>query len=383
MKQVFVLLLSIILFTATYSQNLTASINKVKLVFSLNEKGEPVYAVSFNDKPVIKPSQMGFVLSNNNNFSNNFELTGSDTTSKDTTWKPVWGEVKEIRDHYKQLTVHLKQKSSNRLLDIVFRVFADGVGFRYEFPLQTNLKYFIVSDELTQFTMAGDHKTFWIPGDYDSNEYPYTTSKLSEINNKQLVENSTAIAVRVAPDSFAVQTPLMMKSDDGLYINIHEAALVNYPAMQLHIDHASLILTSSLVPDAVGNKAYLHAPSHTPWRTIIVSDKAADILSSKIILNLNEPSAIANTSWITPMKFVGVWWEMQTGKGTWSYANNADDKDANGNLIPSGKHSANTTNVKRYIDFVSANNIKGVWLKDGIQVGKIGLETGKKMCLIL
>ena len=177
MKQVSVLLLSISFFTATYSQNLTASMDKVKLVFSLNEKGEPVYAVSFNDKPVIKPSQMGFVLSNDDNFSSNFGLTGSDTTSKDTTWKPVWGEVKEIRDHYKQLTVHLKQKNSNRLLDIVFRVFTDGVGFRYEFPLQTNLKYFIVSDELTQFAMAGDHKTFWIPGDYDTNEYPYTTSK--------------------------------------------------------------------------------------------------------------------------------------------------------------------------------------------------------------
>ncbi len=368
MKRIFILLFVIITAYSSFAQQLTASMNKVKLAFSLNETGTPVYAVSFNDKPVIKSSTLGFVLSNNDNFKNSFEVIGSDKKSQDTTWQPVWGEVKNIRDHYNQLIVHLKQKNTNRLLDIEFKVFADGVGFRYIFPLQPNLKYFIVSDELTQFALAGDHKTFWIPGDYDSNEYPYTTSKISEINNKALVDKSTDIAVRDAPDSFAVQTPLMMKSDDGLYINIHEAALLNYPAMQLHVDHASLTLSSNLVPDAVGNKAYLHAPFHTPWRTILVSDNAADILASKTILNLNEPSTITNTSWIKPMKFIGVWWEMQTGKGTWSYANTADDKDANGNLIASGKHSANTANVKRYIDFAAANNIQGV-LVEGWNVG--------------
>ncbi len=368
MKRTLIFLIGIIVAHSSFAQDLTASMDRIKLSFSLNENGTPIYSVAFNDKPVIKPSSLGFVFSNNDNFSNGFEITGSDKTSQDDTWQPVWGEVKNIRDHYNQLTVHLKQKNTNRLLDIEFRVFADGVGFRYVFPQQPDLKYFIVTDELTQFALAGDHKTFWIPGDYDSNEYPYTTSKISGINNKALVDKSTDIAVRDAPDSFAVQTPLMMKSDDGLYINIHEAALLNYPAMQLHVDHASLTLSSNLVPDAVGNKAYLHAPCHTPWRTIIVSDKATDILASKMILNLNAPSVIANTSWIKPMKFIGVWWEMQTGKGTWSYANTADDKDTNGNLIASGKHSANTANVKRYIDFAAANNIKGV-LVEGWNVG--------------
>ena len=193
------------------------------------------------------------------------------------------------------------------------------MAFRYEFPTQPNLKYFIVSDELTSFNLAGDHKTFWIPGDYDTNEYPYTTSKISEINNRQLVASSTDIAVRVAPDAHAVQTPLMMKTADGLYINIHEAALINFPAMQLHVDNSTYQLTASLVPDAVGNKSYMHAPFKTPWRTIMVSDKAADILASKLILNLNEPSKIDDTSWIRPMKFIGVWREMQTGKSTWNY----------------------------------------------------------------
>ena len=273
-----------------------------------------------------------------------------------------------IRNHYEQIIFHLKQKSSNRLLDIDFKVFDDGVGFRYEFPDQPNLKYFIVADELTHFNLAGDHKTFWIPGDYDSNEYPYTTSKISEIDNAPMVEKSTAIAVRDAPDRYAVQTPLMMKTNDGLYINIHEASLINYPAMQLHVDRQTYQLSSNLVPDAFGNKAYLHAPFHTPWRTVIVSDKATDILASKMILNLNDPSKIENTSWIKPMKFVGVWWEMQTGKGTWSYAASADAKDADGNLIPSGKHSANTANVKRYIDFASQNGIKGV-LVEGWNTG--------------
>ena len=242
------------------------------------------------------------------------------------------------------------------------------MGFRYEFPRQPGLKYFVVSDELTQFRLAGDHKTFWIPGDYDSNEYPYTTSKVSEIDNAALVAASTAIAVRVAPDRYSVQTPLMMKTADGLYLNIHEAAEVNYPAMQLHVDRATLTLTSALVPDAVGNKAYLHAPCHTPWRTIMVSDKAADILASKTILNLNEPSKLTNTDWIHPMKFVGVWWEMQTGKSTWNYSDYPDSLTASGALIPNGRHGANTANVKRYIDFAAANHIGGV-LVEGWNVG--------------
>lgn len=346
-----------------------AEMNKVKLDFMLDDEGRPQYAVWYGEKGVIKKSALGIALADDTAFDKNFETTGTEQMSVDETWKPVWGEVSQIRNHYQQLTVHLKQKAApHRLLDIVFRVFEDGVGFRYEFPAQPDLKYFIVSGELTQFNLTDDHKAFWIPGDYDTNEYPYTTSKISEVDNKQLVETSTAIAVRVAPDRYAVQTPLMLKSKDGLYINIHEAALVNYPAMQLHVDNHTYSLSVNLVPDAVGNKAYLHAPFHTPWRTIIVSDKAGDILTSKMILNLNEPSVIENTAWIKPMKFVGVWWEMQTGKSTWSYAANADSTTADGKLIPSGLHGANTANVKRYIDFAAQNNIDGV-LVEGWNTG--------------
>ena len=381
LKKAISILLASLLFVPAIAQQkngFSVSMNKVKLSFTLNEKGTPVYSITFNGKQVIKPSEMGLVFAkisgagfnfiDNDDFSSNFELINSEKKSVDESWKPVWGEESIIRNHYQQIIFHLKQKTTNRLLNIDFQVFEDGVGFRYEFPPQANLKYFIVADELTHFNLAGDHKTFWIPGDYDTNEYLYTTTKISEIDNRSMVENSPAIAVRDAPDPYAVQTPLMMKTDDGLYFNIHEAALINYPAMQLHVDRANYQLSVNLVPDAFGNKAYLHAPFHTPWRTIIVSDKATEILASKMILNLNEPSKIANTSWIKPMKFVGVWWKMQTGKGIWSYAASAHDTTSNGKLIPSGKHSANTENVKHYIDFAAANGIKGV-LVEGWNIG--------------
>ena len=372
MKYIYICLLSLVIFNSIKAQEnkaIQVSMNKVKLEFKLDAEGSPVYAVYYGDKPVIKPSSMGFTLANDSAFDKQFTMISSEQSSVDETWKPVWGEVSSIRNHYEQVTVHLKQKSSpNRLMNIIFRVFEDGVGFRYEFPRQPGLKYFVVSNELTGFNLTGDHKTFWIPGDYDTNEYPYTTSKLSEIDNLQLVTASTAIAVRVAPDRHAVQTPLMMKTADGLYINIHEAALVNFPAMQLHVDNDTYKLTASLVPDAVGNKAYVHAPYKTPWRTIIVSDKATDILASKMILNLNDPSKIENTSWIKPMKFVGVWWEMQTGKSTWNYSNDPDTLGADGKLIPNGRHAANTANVKRYIDFAAANGIDGV-LVEGWNTG--------------
>ncbi|RVU00676.1 glycoside hydrolase family 97 protein [Mucilaginibacter limnophilus] len=369
MKKIHLLLILLSVFTEAFTQDKVPAVTmgNVTLQFEITPDGVPGYSVSYAGKPVIKPSQLGFVLSGNDAFNKGFKITGINTKAVDENWRPVWGEVSSIRNNYKQLTVHLQQEGG-RMLDIVFRVFADGVGFRYEFPKQPGLKYFIVTDELTEFTMAGDHKTFWIPGDYDSNEYKYSTSKISQINNIKVVTDATDIAVRVAPDKYAVQTPLMMKSADGLYINIHEAALINYSSMQLHTDTALYKFTSSLVPDAVGNKAYLHAPFNTPWRTIIVSNKAVDVLASKIILNLNEPSAIANTEWIKPMKFVGVWWEMQTGKGTWSYATSVDDINADGSLKPSGAHSANTANVKRYIDFASANGIGGV-LVEGWNTG--------------
>lgn len=343
-----------------YAQELTAQQDRVKLTFSLDDNGTPQYAVYLGTQAIVKPSALGFVLQEDSTFYKQFKVTGHENRSVDEHWKPVWGEVNSIRNQYQELTVHLQQ--GDRLLNIVFRVFADGVGFRYEFPEQPSLNYFVVKEERTAFRLTGDHTAFWIPGDYDTNEYEYTTSKLSAINNRDIVAASTAIAVRVAPDAQAVQTPLMLKTSDGLYINIHEAALVNYSAMQLHVNRENYTLTSSLVPDAVGNLAYLHTPCTTPWRTILVSDKAADILSSKMILNLNEPSVIAQTDWIKPMKYVGVWWEMQTGKSTWSYAEDARHH------TPSGKHGANTANVKRYIDFAAANHIPGV-LVEGWNTG--------------
>jgi hypothetical protein len=345
------------------------SMGNVRLSFILDEKGTPAYSVFYKGQVVIRPSAMGFKLADDSTFSGNFEIKGTDSSATNTSWKPVWGEVNTITDRHRELVVHLQQKNTPfRMLNIIFRVFEDGIGFRYAFPKQAGLKYFVVTDELTRFNLDGDHKAFWIPGDYDSNEYLYTTSAVSAINNTKVVHAAADIAVKDVPDPYAVQTPLMLKTRQGLYINIHEAALVNYAAMQLHVDVKDFSLTSRLVPDAYGNKAYLHAPAVTPWRTIIVSDKATDILASKMILNLNEPTKLENTSWIKPMKFVGVWWEMQTGKGGWNYADNADDRDAGGKLIPNGRHAANTANVKRYIDFAAANNIQGV-LVEGWNTG--------------
>ena len=347
----------------------SAMMGKVQASFRVDENGTPQYNVSFGQQQVIKWSQLGFALANDADFFKNFEWLGSEKKSVDENWQPVWGEVKNIRNHYEQLTVHLHKKVRTDLfLNIIFRVFEDGVGFRYEFPKQTNLKYFVVKNEFTQFNFTGDHKAFWIPGDYDTNEYLYTTSSISDIDNTSIVKNSTDIAVRVAPDPYAVQTPLMLKTKDGLYINIHEAGLSGYPAMQLHVDRKKYSMSSSLVPGPTGDKAFLHAPFSTPWRTILLSDKATEILSSKMILNLNEPSVIKDPSWIKPMKFAGVWWEMQTNKSTWSYADYADSLSKNGQLIPHGKHGANTANVKRYIDFAAANNIKGV-LVEGWNIG--------------
>lgn len=368
MKKTGVFLIVILYMMPVMSQEFHATMHKIKLTFNLNGKGTAVYAVYYNDKPVIKPSELGFNIADAEPMYEGFELLGMDSLIVDQSWKPVWGEVNLIRDFHKQLTFHLIQKTSKRLLDIQFRIFEDGIGFRYIFPKQSRLRYFIISDERTKFNLDGDHKSFWIPGDYDTNEYPYTTSRISEIDNTEMVKSSTDICVRTVKDPHAVQTPLMMKTADGLYINIHEAALINYPAMQLHVNRAELQLSSSLVPDAYGNKAYVHAPFNTPWRTVIVSDKAADILSSKLILNLNEPSKIGNTSWIRPMKFVGVWWEMQTSKSGWNYSDYPDSTDARGQLIPNGKHGANTANVKRYIDFAANNGIRGV-LVEGWNTG--------------
>ncbi len=348
---------------------LTACQGKVKLTVALNPAGQPTYAVAYGVRLVVNASRLGIALQGGPGFDGPLVLAGSEVKDVDETWQPVWGEVKNIRNHYQQLTVHLRQpQMPGRRLDVVFRVFADGVGFRYEFPRQLALGNFVVSDELTEFALPADHQAFWIPGDYDTNEYYYTHSRLSAVDGTAQVKASTEIAVRVAPDAQVVATPLMLKSADGLYINIHEAAQLDYPAMQLHVDRASYRLTARLVPDAVGSKAFLHAPSHTPWRTIIVSDKATDILASKLIINLNEPSKLASTDWIKPMKFVGVWWEMQIGRTDWKYAASADTLDAKGQLIPTSRHGATTANVKRYIDFAAQHHIAGV-LVEGWNVG--------------
>ncbi|TYZ07425.1 glycoside hydrolase family 97 protein [Hymenobacter lutimineralis] len=345
---------------------LTARLDKVSLTFALSPAGQPTYTVSYGQRAVITPSRLGLELAGTPGFDGQLQLIGSEVKDADETWQPVWGEVKSIRNHYQQLTVHLRQaQAPGRQLDIVFRVFADGVGFRYEVPRQKDLTYFTVQGEKTEFNLTGNHKAFWIPGDYDSNEYTYTTSKLSEVNSADI----TPIQEKSAPNR--VQTPLMLKSDDGLYVNIHEAALVNYPALMLNVDTKTFGLTSQLVPSATGAAAYLQAPEHTPWRTVVVADNAPAVLASKLILNLNEPTTLTETSWIKPQKFVGVWWEMHVNKASWNYSDTGNLKLASTDwnaLKPNGRHGANTANVKRYIDFAAKNGIEGV-LVEGWNVG--------------
>lgn len=357
--------------TQTYTIQSPHSI--LRAGFSVNKKGQLAYQVSYKNKEVIKSSSMGFDLKESPSLKelppmkDNFAVSSVDSLLVNETWQPVWGEVKTIRNNYRQYVFHLIENDDlKRQLNIVFRVFDDGVGFRYEFPVQKNLNVFAVADELTQFHLTGNHKAFWIPGDYDSNEFQPVVSTLDDVNASN-GKDVNEIAFKTSIDNKTVQTPLMMKSDDGLYINIHEAALVDYPAMDLSINKSNYILSSTLVPDAYGTKAYLIAPAKTPWRTIIVSDKATDILASKMILNLNEPSKIKNTSWIKPMKFVGVWWEMHVGKSTWDYAGTQDASNAK-DLKPSGRHGATTKNVKRYIDFAAKNKIDGV-LVEGWNTG--------------
>lgn len=319
----------------------------LKLTIQYSISGQINYQLSYKNKIIIEPSLFGYSLNKPEILFNKFQINSIDSTEFNDTWKPVLGEVSEIRNHYKSLIIYLQQKENvKNLLNIEFRVFNDGVGFRYDFPSNSALKHIIVKDELTQFNLAGDHKTFWIPGDYDTNEYLYNTTKLSEINALNAAAKEPDIALKSVIGKNTVQTPLMMKTSNGIYINIHEAALINYPAMNLTLDKANFTFLSHLVPDAVGNKVYITAPFKTPWRTIIISDKSTDILASKLILNLNEPSKITDVSWIKPQKFIGVWWEMHTNKGSWDLA--------------SGKHAANTANVKKYIDFASQHGFDGV-----------------------
>ncbi|AIZ64308.1 alpha-glucosidase [Hymenobacter sp. DG25B] len=348
------------------AQTVHSPSNKLTLNFRLSPSGEPTYQLLFGTKPVLKPSKLGMLLQGQPGMDQGFTIAQTDSSQHDDTWTPVWGEVKQIRNHYKELAVTLAQSGQNGHRMVVrFRLYDDGLGFRYEFPEQPGLTYFTVQQEKTEFNLSGNHKTFWIPGDYDSNEYAYKTTRLSEIDAAAI----TPIQEKSAADR--VQTPLMMKADDGLYLNIHEAALVNYPAMMLTVNRQTFGLTSTLVPSVTGAAAYLQTPEHTPWRTIVVSDKAPEVLASKLILNLNEPTKLTDTDWIKPQKMVGVWWEMHVNKSSWNYSDTGNLKLADTNwsqLKPNGHHGANTANVKRYIDFAAKHGLQSV-LVEGWNVG--------------
>lgn len=363
--------LLVLAWTISHAQSISSPGGKLVLSFSLQREGEPTYRLTFGNKAVVQTSRLGIALKDLPPFDKGFVIAAQDTLTYDETWEPVWGEVRQIRNRYRELAVTLEQPAHrHRRMIIRFRLYDDGLGFRYEFPLQRNLDYFTVSDELTQFALTGDHTAFWIPGDYDTNEYAYTTSTLTAIDGTK-GRAADEIFAKTPIGRNAVQTPLLLKTNDGLYINLHEAALIDYPAMNLTVDQQTFILSAHLVPDAVGNKAYLQAPAKTPWRTIIVSNRAEEILASKVILNLNEPSVIDDTGWIKPQKYVGVWWELHVGKTTWNYSDTTNLKlrDADWNRIkPNGKHGATTARVKRYIDFAAEHGFRGV-LVEGWNVG--------------
>ena len=320
------------------------------------------YAVDYKGKNVVKESTLGFKLNVPDVVLDQFQITVVNKQTIDESWNPVWGEEKTIRNHCNEISLKLVS-AKDIVIIFIARVFDEGVAFRFEFPEQTSLKHFVIGDEKTQIALTGDHQAWWIPGDYDTNEYWYNQTKLSEVDAAG-GKLSAEIHAKTFFDRNAVQTPLMMKTTDGLYINIHEAALVNYPAMNLVLDKSNFIFQSHLVPDAVGNKAYLQTPSKTPWRTILISDKATEILASRMILNLNEPSKIANTEWIKPQKFVGVWWEMHVGISSWDFSGGQVGSQQ-ATKVP---HGANTANVKRYIDFAAKNNIQSV-LVEGWNTG--------------
>ena len=346
------------------SQQLKSPNGKFTMDFTLQNDGTPSYSLNYKDKAVIKPSKLGLELKNDKkSLLNDFTIIDSKTATFDETWKPVWGEVENIRNQYNELAVMLNQKETDRQIIVRFRLFNDGLGFRYEFPTQKNLVYFVIKEEKTQFAMTGNHTAFWIPGDYDTQEYDYTTSKLSEIRG--LTEK--AKTDNLSQTSFSptgVQTSLMLKTADGLYINLHEAALINYSCMHLNLDDKNMVFESWLTPDEKGDKGYIQAPAHSPWRTVIVSDDAREILASKMTLNLNDPCKIEDTSWIKPIKYVGVWWEMISGKSSWSYTDEFPSVQLGvtdySKAKPNGTHGANNDNVKKYIDFAAANGFGGV-----------------------
>ena len=366
-----ILLMSIFAMPLAMAQQQSSPDGNVVLTFSLKADGTPSYKVTYKNKAVINESTLGFTLKKAEPLTQNFKVVDTKKSTFKETWKPVWGEESEILNHYNELLVQLQQEKTQRKMNIRFRVYNEGVGFRYEFPSQKELTYFVIEEELSQFAMTGDHTAWWIPGDYDTQEYDYTESKLSEIRGLM----KEAVTENVSQFVFSptgVQTSLMMKTKDGLYINLHEAALVNYSLMNLNLDDKTFVFQSWLTPDAQGAKGYLQAPCHSPWRTIMVSDDARKILASRLILNLNEPCAIADTSWIKPVKYVGVWWEMITGKNSWSYTNDLPAVDLNTvdytKTKPNGTHGATNEEVRKYIDFAAKHGFDQV-LVEGWNIG--------------
>lgn len=364
-----VLLLQAAVFTAN-GEVIKSPDGKVAVDFDVKD-GRPVYSMTFNGKTVIKPSTLGLELAGDTDLMDGFRLKDTETSEFDETWQPVWGETRDIRNHYNELLAHLEQPSTGRFMDIRFRVYDDGAGFRYEFPQQNNLTYFVIKEEHSQFAMDGDHTAWWIAGDYDTQEYDYTESKLSEIRGKMAdAISSNASQTQFSPTG--VQTSLQMKTDNGLYINLHEAALVDYSCMHLNLDDRNMVFESWLTPDAQGNKGHLQAPTHSPWRTVMVSDDARDMLSSNLILNLNDPCAYEDTSWIKPVKYVGVWWEMIGGGKQWSYTYDLPSVKLEtldySKTKPHGQHPANNENVKKYIDFAAEHGFDQV-LVEGWNIG--------------
>ena len=338
----------------------------LSLTFDLNQQGTPVYSMEYKGKAVVKPSKLGLELKEGKSMTDGFRLLRTTRDTFDETWTPVWGETKTIRNHYNEMAVRLAQDNDGkeRYMIIRFRLYDDGMGLRYEWPEQDNLTYFVIKEEHTQFAMTGDHTAYWIPGDYDTQEYDYCVSRLSEIRKEMPKYLNPGNASTTVFSPTGVQTALQLKTDDGIYLNIHEAACVNYSTMSLNLDDKNLVFESWLTPDAVGDKGYMMAPCKSPWRTVMVVDNACKALDSKLILNLNEPCKIEDTSWIKPQKFVGVWWEMFIGKQrTWAYSDYYKAKPGVTDytkLTPNGRHAANTENVKRYIDFAAENGIDGV-----------------------
>ena len=366
-----ILLMSILAMHWAAAQQQTSPDGNVVLSFSLKADGTPTYKMTYKGKPVINESTLGFTLKKEEPLTNHFKVVGDSKSTFKETWKPVWGEEKEILNHYNELLVQLKQDKTNRLMNIRFRVYNEGVGFRYEFPTQKELTYFVIAEENTQFAMTGDHTAWWIPGDYDTQEYDYNESKLSEIRGLMKQSMTDNVSQYVFSPT-GVQTALMMKTKDGLYINLHEAALVDYALMNLNLDDKNFIFQSWLTPDAKGDKGYLYTPTKSPWRTVMVSDDARNILASRLILNLNDPCALADTSWIKPVKYIGVWWEMITGKSSWAYTDDLptiklDEVDYT-KVKPNGTHAANNDKVRYYIDFAAKHGFDQV-LVEGWNVG--------------